>query len=406
MTCCIVGRHPNIADIDRLIRAQQAASRANNATSVPSYSQIAKRFGLARPSLIRHRDECLAVDRGAPSTGSAGRMASDFAALTPAPGDVDRGVSTPDGQGSDSGERAHESDRTGDTRTGSQGGVHGQGGEGVHAGASRDENANDSARGHLSTDVRPASGTDDASDAGKRGADPPSAGDGECGEGEGMPPAYPYRTRAAHVARARERTSQAAHRWDVVGINAIDAAAERITHAIEDSELRDPNSPRAHATYVEEIIEIVDRMEWNNAKTVGQLARTWGKSQMFVLGCYRDACTLMRLARGSPNEDREVSLRLWDKLFHEAMAKGDALSLKVAADARKGYDAASGIVDKSTKLQFNLAQSDEAKLFVSIFLDEARDDPAMLERIRRRMEAVRDKLGDPTALLTTGTVVE
>jgi hypothetical protein len=156
----------------------------------------------------------------------------------------------------------------------------------------------------------------------------------------------------------------------------------------------------------QEVVEIIGRDEWDNSATVTRLAREWNRSQMFVLGCYRDACALRRMARGSPNEDREVSLVRWVNLYKLAIANGDALSLKVASDALKGYDAASGIVDKSTKVQVNIAQSDEAKMFVSIFLDEARGDPALLERIRRRMEAARDKLGDPTALLTTGTVVE
>ena len=389
MTCCIVGKHPSIADIDRLIRAQQAASLAGNATSAPSYSQIARTYGVTRPSLLRHRDECLTVDRGALSEVGSDEIAGDSATLTPvhgvsngAPHDVDRGVSTRDGQGGpsgmDSGVHARRGQATGPPSDGTD-----------RHDVSR-SSVPDAAQSVPSRVAQHGAGVVGQSQ--ERG--------GEMVEGQGRPS-----ERSRPEPRARARTPYA-ERWDREGLKSVDVATDRIMHAIADSEIADPNAPRAHGSYVHEIVELVHSAKWEGEITASRLAREWQKPKLFVLGCFHDACAVMRTARGGMNEEREVSLARWMSIYRDAKASDEKGALKVAAEALKGYDAASGLVDKGTKVNLFVAQSEEAKLFVQIYIEEARSDPALLERIRRRMEAVRDKLGDPTALLTTGEVAE
>jgi hypothetical protein len=368
MTCCIVGKHPNIADIDRLIRAQQAASRANNATSVPSYSQIAKRFGLARPSLIRHRDECLSVDSGALSEVGSDGIANDSTTLTPAPPDVDRGVHARRGQA------------TGPPSDGAE--RHGSVSDAAQSVPSPGQNALLRAAQHGAGVVGLSHG---------RG--------GEVVEGQWRPT-----ERSRHPdprARAREDGRRG---WAKVANEAAEGAVRTITNAIADSEIADP-TVRTHASYVQEIVEIIGRDEWDNSATVTRLARAWDRSQMFVLGCYRDACALRRMARGSPNEDREVSLVRWVNLYKIAIANGDALSLKVASDALKGYDAASGVVDKSTRVQVNIAQDPQAQELVRRILVTLQQFPDALAAVRSSLSSLGPD-GDPTALLTTGEVAE
>jgi hypothetical protein len=319
VTCCPVGKHAQAADIDRAIRAQQAATQANASTSAPSYSQIARTYGIRKATLFAHRDECLANRSGVP-------VRVDSVPLRTA------------GEASD----GNESDVAAVDRYAVAASVHGAEAAGEQAG---------------------------------RATGPPRRPD----------------------QRARARTPYD-QRWDVVGAKSIDAAVERVTHVIADSELTDPNSPRAHATYVQEIVELIERDEWDGELTASRLARSWQKPKMFVLGCYRDAVTLMRIARGSPNEDREVSLRRWIKLFRAAMDKGDPLALKVAADALKGYDAASGIVDKSTRVQVNVMQDPQAQEMLRVVFDVVREDPVMLERIRARLMALPGAAGELPAV--------
>lgn len=400
MTCCVIGRHPDAADIDRAIRAQQAAARANESTRAPSYSQIARTYGLRKATLLDHRDRCLAAE-------------------------ADRGT-----------------DRSGVP-------VRSEGVPGRTAAASSDENANDSARYERYGAGVPGREVEGADAGGGRATGPPGDGTDRRSSGQRRVPGSAHSgsdrvaQRDADVAveessesrdeggqsrpgfdDARARSSSAAppersrpeprarartpydERWDRVGLKSIDAAAQRVTHVINDSELTDPNGPRAHATYVQEIVELIERDSWDGDMTATRLARAWDKPKMFVLGCYRDACTLMRIARGSPNEDREVSLRRWIKLFRAAMDKGDALSMKVAADALKGYDAAAGIVDKSTRVQVNVMQDPAAREFIAEVWDVLRQFPGAPEALRARLEAKRDKLGDPTPILTTGAQVD
>lgn len=372
MTCCIVGKHPNIADIDRLIRAQQAAKQRGESMSSPSYSQIARMFHLSKPTLLRHKDGCLVqrrstgdgpVQGGGPHAEAIDENASDSAECTV----VDRGgpSAVPGGAQADDGRS------TGPPGDGTE--RHGVSRSSVPDApdrvAQRDTGvAVDERDGEVSRSPTPLSSDDPAR------------------------------------ARARENGRRG---WTIAAQNAIQQAARNLANTTHDCAIRDP-SQRTHASYVEEVAEIVQSGEWENERTVQRLTRAWGKSKLFVVQCHSDACTLIRVARGSRFDQIESSAARWMNIYNIARKNEDPEAQRVAIEAMKGHDRVLGLVDAGAKVQINnnIAQSDEAKLFVSIFLDEARDNPAMLERIRRRMEAVRDKLGDPTALLTTGEVAE
>ena len=364
MTCCIVGKHPSIADIDRLIRAQQEAVLAGDSKLSPSYRQIARTYGIRKATLFAHRAVCL-TDRSSVAVRSDG-----------VPG---RSAEVEDS-----------------------------------------ENASNSVQVDRYADDVSRAGTDDARTPGDGGTGPPDVGDGAVSEGSngiertdaaratgertdvertGTPP---LADGAEVRARAREQGRRAYAR---VAQSSIEQAAYNLANVTHDIAIRDPNA-RTHASYVEEVAEIVQSGEWENERTVQRLTRAWEKSKLFVVQCHSDACTLIRVARGSRFEQVESSAARWMNIYNIARKNEDPEAQRVALEALKGHDRVLGLVDTSAKVQINIAQSDEAKLFVSIFLDEARNDPAMLERIRRRMEAARDRLGDPTALLTTGTVVE
>jgi hypothetical protein len=203
-------------------------------------------------------------------------------------------------------------------------------------------------------------------------------------------------------ARARESGRKG---WEKVANDAIQQAARNLANATHDVAISDP-SIRAHGSYIEEIAEIVQLGEWEDERTVQRLTRAWQKSRLFVLQCHRDACSLIRIARGSRTEQVESSAARWMNIYRIAIASDDPNAQRVAAEALKGRDRVLGLIETGTKVQVNIAQSDDARFFVSIFLEEARNDPALLERIRRRMEAARERLGDPTALLTTGEPTE
>lgn len=386
MTCCVIGRHPDAADIDRAIRAQQAAARANESTRAPSYSQIARTYGLRKATLLDHRDRCLAAeaDRGTDRSGVPVRSEGVPGRTAAASSD----------------ENANDSARS--ERYGA--GVPGREVEGADAGGGRatgpPEGANRTAYG---TGARVSSVADAMGDV--DGATGAVAGTSRASS-EVTPTPPPTVHRTEHRARARSvgAVSSARH-WDALRETSVATAEERLTNAVLDSEITDPNA-RAHGTYIQEIVEIIGRDAWENDATVTRLACAWDKSKMFVIGCYRDACALRRMARGSPNEDREVSLVRWVNLYKLAVANGDALSLKVASDALKGYDAAAGIVDKSTRVQVNVMQDPAAREFIAEVWDVLRQFPGAPEALRARLEAKRDKLGDPTPILTTADAAE
>lgn len=336
MTCCIVGKHPSIADIDRLIRAQQAAQKGGDASQAMSLTQIARTYNIRKATLFQHRDVCLADRSSVPVRGD---------------GVPERNDAVP-------------------RRT---------------AGDTDEEIANDSARVDRYAEAVPRAGTNDARGGGARATGPPAS------------------DHQSDPARARDPRN--ARRWGKVAHETVDDAAARITNAIADSELVDPRDRRAHASYVQEVVELINRMQWENDITVTRLARAWNKEKTFVLGCFRDACSLMRMARGTPNEDREVSLVRWLNLYKLAVDKGDPLSLKVASDALKGYDAASGIVDKSTRVQVNIAQDPQAQELVRRILVTLQQFPDALAAVRSGLASLGPD-GDPTALLTTGEVAE
>jgi hypothetical protein len=403
VTCCPVGKHPEHDDIDRLIRAQQAASQSGQSTLAMSYSQIARTYDIRKATLLAHRDVCLAQRTGtAPagvpvrSDGVPGRTAADA---------CDENVS--DSARSD--RYGAGAPALGAKGTNADGGrATGPPGGGTYRHTSVPPSAQSAPKRVAQSDVHVV--VDAASGASSLGMGQRGPGDARAAaassvegvvEGVGQP-RPPERSRYPDFARARAREN-GKRGWEKVANEAAEQAVRTITHAIADSELADPNA-RAHGSYIQEIVELIGRDAWENDATVTRLARAWGKTKMFVLGCYRDACALRRMARGSANEDREVSLVRWVNLYKLAIANGDALSLKVASDALKGYDAASGITDRSAKVQINIAQDPQAQEFVRRILATLQRFPDALDAVRQ--DVAQFAASDPMAILTTGAEVD
>lgn len=414
-----------------MIRAQQAASQSGQSTLAMSYSQIARTYDIRKATLLAHRDVCLAhrtgtADGGVPvrSDGVPGRTAEStdgenandsarydrYGAGVPAsgpegadaqsgratglPGDgTDRHIDVPDAAQSVP-SRVAQRDAGVVVDAGSDAVPRGVG-QSIPRAAGAGSRGDDPGVGHGRPGAGDGRSAQDAesADASSGGIDADAS---SSGVGQARPP---ERSRQRANARARDpvQTERGQKRWQVMRDTSVETATERLANAAFDAEITDPNA-RAHGTYIQEVVEIIGRDEWDNTATVTRLARAWGKTQMFVIGCYRDACALRRMARGSPNEDREVSLVRWMNLYKLAVANGDPMSLKVASDALKGYDAASGIVDKSTRVQVNVLQDPAAREFIAEVWEVLRQFPGAPEALRARLEAKRSTLGELPAV--------
>jgi hypothetical protein len=312
---CPICAHPQLVAIDQAIRAQQAASRRGEATAAPSYSQIAKSFGVAKPALYAHRDGCL--DRtdgghGGPGVGRAGGQESAIAAV-----DAD----------ATAGDAAH-------TR-------------GIAAESRESSNA-------------------------------ATGGVGQAGP--------PERTLPSNRARARDLSSRE-RPFSKTAASSVEEAARRFATVAHDIAITDPDV-RANGSYVEEVAELVQAGDWEDERSVQVLVRKWNKSRLFVYQCFRDACTLIRIARGTPGEMRETSAARWMKIFKIASQSDDPAALRAATAALQGHDRALGLVDAGTRVQINVMQDPAAQEMLRTVFDVVREDPVMLEKLRARLRGL------------------
>jgi hypothetical protein len=164
----------------------------------------------------------------------------------------------------------------------------------------------------------------------------------------------------------------------------VDNVARNLANTTADFALRDA-SVRTHASYVHEIAIQIQADKWNGYESVTAKMREWSRDQLYVQLVHRDACSMLRVARGTIEDQREESLARWMSFYRLCVENGSDVALKVAGDALKGYDLAAGIVDKSTRVQVNVMTDPQAQAMLRAVFDVVREDPAMLERLRARL---------------------
>jgi hypothetical protein len=424
MTCCPVGKHAQIADIDRAIRAQQAATLSGQSTLAPSYSQIARTYNVRKATLLAHRDVCLAqrtgtADGGVPvrsdavpertAAGADDENASDSARS-------DRYAEGVPARGSE-GAEAHGGRATGPPRDGAdrRSDVPSTAQRVPERVAQRDANVvvrGVGQRGPGSGDAGARSlGRGDAEGVGHGAPSASSAAasatveEHSLGVGQRRPPERPRPDDSARARAKSAASGMSQRRWERTGASSVEQALHHFASAAHDVAITDP-SVRAHGSYVEEIAQIVQNNEWEDEKTVQRLTRAWNKSRLFVLQCHRDACALIRVARGTRFEQVESAVARWMRIFNTAMGSDAPEAQRVAAEAAKGLDRVLGLVDAGTKVQVNVMQDPAAREFLTDVWEVLRHFPGAPEALRARLEAKRDKLGDPTPILTTGAEVD
>jgi hypothetical protein len=343
---CPICADPRVGDIDRAIREQQAASRRGEATSAPSYSQIARTFDVPKPALYAHRDGCLTRDGATVRRTAAGTQGMD------APGIVGEFV---DATGGSYVTRASESDGVGDATT------------------------SDAPARASSSDV----GSVTASTVVGRTAPTDAPATLSNGVGQARPP---ERSRPNNRARARDLSIRE-RPYSKTAASSVEEAARRFAVVAHDIAITHPDV-RANGSYIEEVAELVQAGEWEEERSVQVLVRKWNKSRLFVYQCFRDACTLIRIARGTPGEMRETSAARWMKIFKIASQSEDPAALRAATAALQGHDRALGIVDSGTKVQVNVMQDPGAQEMLRVVFDTVREDPAMLEKLRTKLRAL------------------
>jgi hypothetical protein len=153
-----------------------------------------------------------------------------------------------------------------------------------------------------------------------------------------------------------------------------------------------------------EIARVLTQADWRGHDSVVEYAQKWNVHPNTIYENYRQACALLKLARGELVQELEVSALRWKDLYEEAMKSESKTKIRDAAEALKGYDRVVGLIDQGAKVQVNIAQSPQAQDFMRAVFDALRPYPEALSAVRERLLAERAKVGDVGSMVSVVTV--